>query len=245
MKIGQPRRPGPVSPARGTSAPAAAPPTAAGSARQIADTTSIMGISEAELTPKVREALMALMAEVDALRRELASMKGRLADIQQEADTDTLVPVLNRRAFVRELSRMISFSQRYQAPASLVFLDLNNFKDINDAHGHAAGDAVLEFVATTLVANVRDSDTVGRIGGDEFAVILAQATERDAADKAARLKRIIEDTPLDIKGHRIPVSVSPGAVAFQPGDDAAAALARADEAMYAVKRRQHADKPTG
>jgi len=204
-----------------------------------------MGIPEAEITPKVRDALMTLMSEVDALRRELTTMKGRLAAVQQEADTDSLVPVLNRRAFVRELSRMISYSERYGTPASLVFIDLNNFKTVNDSYGHAAGDAVLEYVAGALVEHVRESDIVGRIGGDEFAVILAQANEDDAMDKAERLMHLIADKPLEIMGHKIPVSVSPGAVAFKPGEDAAAALARADEAMYAAKRRRKDGEPKG
>jgi diguanylate cyclase (GGDEF)-like protein len=206
--------------------------------RQIADTASIMGVPEAELTPKVRDALMTLMSEVDALRRELTTMKGRLEAVQQEADTDSLVPVLNRRAFVREMSRMISFSERYKTPASVVFIDLNNFKQVNDTYGHAAGDAVLEYVASTLVEHVRESDIVGRIGGDEFAVILAQANEEDAREKAERLMHLIADTPLEIMDKKIPVSVSPGAVAFEPGEDAATALARADEAMYQAKRRR-------
>lgn len=246
MKVGGPRRPGAVSSVRGAAAPArAASASAVGASRQIADTASIMGVPEAELTPKVRDALMTLMSEVDALRRELTTMRGRLDAVQQEADTDSLVPVLNRRAFVRELSRMISFSERYGAPASLVFIDLNNFKTVNDTYGHAAGDAVLEYVASALIEHVRESDIVGRIGGDEFAVILAQANEADAMDKAESLMHLIADKPLEIMGHKIGVSVSPGAVAFRPGEDAAAALARADEAMYAAKRRRQNDETKG
>lgn len=245
MKVGGTRRPGSVSSVRSAGAvskPAAATSVGgAGATRHISDTASIMGIPEAEITPKVRDALMMLMSEVDALRRELGSVKGRLEAVQQEADTDSLVPVLNRRAFVRELSRMISFSERYGAPASLVFIDLNNFKAVNDTYGHAAGDAVLEYVAAALVEHVRESDIVGRLGGDEFAVILAQADEADAMVKAESLMHLIADKPLEIMGHRIGVSVSPGAVAFRPGEDAAGALARADEAMYAAKRQRSKD----
>jgi len=239
MKIGETRRPGAASGVRptGSSAPGT-PATSTAGPRQIADSASIMGIPEAELTPKVRDALMMLMSEVDQLRRELQSMKGQLARAREEADTDTLVPVLNRRAFVRELSRMISYSERYGAPASLVFIDLNNFKAVNDTYGHAAGDAVLEYVAAELVAHVRESDVVGRIGGDEFAVILAQASEQDALNKAESLMHLIADRPLKFGTAEISISVSPGAVAFRPGDDAAAALARADEAMYTAKRRR-------
>lgn len=242
MKVGGTRRPGTVSSVRGatpaTRASAAGSATAASAPRQISDTASIMGIPAAEVTPKVRDALMTLMSEVDALRRELTTMRGRLDAVQQEADTDSLVPVLNRRAFVRELSRMISYSERYGTPASLVFIDLNNFKAVNDTFGHAAGDAVLEYVASSLIEHVRESDIVGRIGGDEFAVILAQANEADAMEKAESLMHLIADKPLEIMGKKIAVSVSPGAVAFKPGEDAAAALARADEAMYVAKRRR-------
>ncbi|MDP6344948.1 MAG: GGDEF domain-containing protein, partial [Alphaproteobacteria bacterium] len=129
------------------------------------DSASVMGIPEPELTPKVRQAIMTLMQEVDNLRNDLERANSRLVHLERLADQDTLVPIPNRRAFVRELSRVISYSQRYDTPASLIYFDLNNFKQINDDHGHAAGDAALLHVADTLLENLRESDAVGRLGG--------------------------------------------------------------------------------
>ena len=91
-----------------------------------------MGIPEAEFTPKVRAAIMALMEEVDRLRRELQQTPARIAYLEQLADEDSLPPIANRRAFVRELSRMMSFAERYDTPASVIYFDVNDLKVIND-----------------------------------------------------------------------------------------------------------------
>ena len=200
------------------------------------DLAVILGIPEAELTPKVREAIGQLMAEVDALRRELSDTKTRLEQAEAHADQDDLLPVLNRRAFVRELSRAIAGAARYGTDASLIYFDLNGFKQVNDAHGHAAGDAVLAHFSRTICEQVRDSDVVGRIGGDEFAVILNHAGEIAAHRKAEVLANTLSVTPAQWQDMRIPIGFSYGAIALKPGSDATQAIAQADAAMYAHKR---------
>jgi diguanylate cyclase (GGDEF)-like protein len=177
-------------------------------------------------------------AEVAALRAELARVNQRLAEVELLADRDALTPVLNRRAFVRELSRTLAFCQRYDAPASLVFFDMDAFKAVNDTWGHAAGDAALQVVAASLAEHVRESDVVGRLGGDEFAVILAQADREAAAAKAADLKRRIEAEPLVFEGRSIPLRLTYGVRAFEPGMEAAQMLAEADAAMFLSKSRR-------
>jgi diguanylate cyclase (GGDEF)-like protein len=219
-------------------APARSSDTAA--VRAVPDTTEVMGIPESEFTPKVREAIMKLMAEVDTLRRELQVSHKRIENLEKLADTDALTPVPNRRAFVRELTRMMSFSERYSTPASVVFFDVDGLKQINDTHGHAAGDAAIVHVATTLSANIRDSDFVGRLGGDEFGVILPYTDEPTAAAKGATLAQAVAAKTLDWKGVQIKVTVSFGAQAVVPGMDAAGALDAADRAMYVQKRRAQA-----
>ena len=205
--------------------------------RAIEDSASIMGIPETDLTPKVREAIMTLMQEVDKLRTALDQTQRRLSDVEQLADQDALLFVFNRRTFVRELSRMISFAERYQAPASLLYFDVDGFKAVNDSFGHAAGDVVLKRIADTLVENVRESDIVGRIGGDEFGVILAQAGEEAAVGKATRLADMIAALPLEWEGAPIDIGISFGVYSFKPGEDAGQALAAADKAMYAHKNK--------
>ena len=142
-----------------------------------ADSAEPEGLAEEELSPAVRAVLDGYRAEIERLNR-------RVAEIELLADRDALTPVLNRRAFMRELQRTIAFCERYEATASLVFFDLDGFKAVNDQYGHAAGDAALLWVAATLADHVRESDVVGRLGGDEFAVILAQAP-REAASASA------------------------------------------------------------
>jgi diguanylate cyclase (GGDEF)-like protein len=226
--------------ARGIAASAYArrrdPAAAAALGEPASATTSILGIPEAEFTPSVRDAIMGLMQEVDALRRELEHTRARLDTAERNADQDHLLPLLNRRAFVREVTRAIGMASRYGTPASLVYFDLDGFKQINDAHGHAAGDAVLLHFAETLMAQVRDSDVVGRIGGDEFGVILSHASQVLAHKKAASLAETLTNTPAQWQSRAIPVSFSYGTFELKPGESADHAIARADEAMYAHKK---------
>ena len=141
--------------------------------RSISDVSTVMGIPEAELTPKVRTAIMTLLEEVKTLRAELEGGKKRIDHLERLTDQDTLVPVANRRAFVREMSRIMAYSQRYDVPSGVLYFDLNGMKQINDTFGHAAGDAALRGLANIFIENVRQSDVVGCLGGDEFGVILA------------------------------------------------------------------------
>jgi diguanylate cyclase (GGDEF)-like protein len=194
------------------------------------------GVSEAELTPKVRQALFALMGEVDQLRRELEGARARIGYLEKIVDEDPLMPVANRRAFVRELTRMMAFTQRYGTHASVVYFDINDMKQINDAHGHAAGDAALLQVARLLVENVRNTDVVGRLGGDEMGVLLVQADQPIAERKAAELAAIIAREPLLWQGHTIPLSVAYGVCSFAGDENASDVLDTADRAMYERKR---------
>jgi diguanylate cyclase (GGDEF)-like protein len=197
---------------------------------------NVMGIPENEFTPRVRDAIMALMSEVEALQRELQQTRARLDEAEKAADQDHLLPVFNRRAFVRELTRHSGFAQRYGMPASLIYFDLDGFKQVNDTYGHAGGDAVLAHFAQVMLSNVRSGDVVGRLGGDEFGIILSHADQNQAHRKADLLATKLNDRPTVWEGHMIPVSFSYGAFQLQPGEDAAVAMTRADEAMYAQKR---------
>jgi diguanylate cyclase (GGDEF)-like protein len=198
--------------------------------------TSVLGIPEAEFTPRVRDAIMGLMSEVDNLRQELSQTRSRLDEAEKTADRDHMLPLLNRRAFVRELARYIAFTGRYNTPASLIYFDLNRLKSTNDTLGHAAGDAVLTQFSSVLLAHVRESDCVGRLGGDEFGILLSHATHEHALKKADVLAQAVQTAPVQWNGHSIPVSFSYGAFELKSGDNADMALARADEAMYAQKR---------
>lgn len=212
--------------------------SAVSAAHEVSDSVTILGIPEAEMTPKVRDAIMTLMKEVESLRQEIEDTRTRLNDLDRLAHEDTLVPAANRRAFVRELSRMISFADRYGTNSSLMFLDLNDFKELNDTHGHAAGDAALIHVTNLLIENLRESDIVGRLGGDEFGAILVGTEEDVVRSKADLLASLIQDTPFTWEGAEIHLSVAYGVYTFKRGVDALEALAQADKAMYEQKKGQ-------
>jgi diguanylate cyclase (GGDEF)-like protein len=201
-----------------------------------ASALGLPGISADALTPELREAVARLAAERDRLRDELGKARGRIASLERLADEDSLTPVANRRAFVRQLTRMIAFTHRYGVPASVVYFDVNNMKQINDAYGHPAGDAALRHLATVLRENIRSSDIVGRLGGDEFGVILAQTDEEQAHGKAAVLAKAIAETPLRWGEITLPVSAAYGVYAFSGTEEPQHAIEAADRAMYQQKR---------
>jgi diguanylate cyclase (GGDEF)-like protein len=203
--------------------------------RDAADVASVMGIPEAELTPHVRTAIMMLMDEVARLRDELRQAKVRVDHLEELADLDTLVPLINRRAFVREISRMISYAERYGTAHSLLYFDLNGMKQINDRYGHAAGDAALNQVAQILRERTRESDIVGRIGGDEFGVLLAQSDMTQAEVKAKDLAEAIAAHGVEWEGKRLPLSVAYGVHSITSGQSVDDALRAADRAMYVHK----------
>jgi len=209
----------------------AAAPRAGKSALKLA------GIEASELSPEVRAALARMQRAGEAMRRELREARARIVQLERLADEDSLAPIANRRAFVRELSRMIAFTKRYGSPSSVIYFDVNGMKQINDTHGHPAGDAALRHVADILCNNVRSSDIVGRLGGDEFGVILAQTNQEQAAGKAVVLADAVGATPLRWGKFEIAVSAAYGVYSFTGSDDAQVAIEAADKAMYSQKKR--------
>lgn len=201
-----------------------------------AEDADLLGLPEQDRTPCVRAALRQLIEEVAVLRQELGLTRGRLAEAERLANEDSLAPISNRRAFLCDLARTIGYVERYGVACSLLYFDLNGLKAINDAFGHAAGDAALIHVAEVLLAHTRSSDVVGRLGGDEFGVLLARAEEIPALNKAERLAEAVAGTPLTWQGRVIPMSVAYGTHRLGAGEDPQVALAAADRAMYRHKR---------
>ncbi|MGI9387326.1 MAG: GGDEF domain-containing protein [Methyloligellaceae bacterium] len=181
------------------------------------------------------------MAELDRLKMELSNARHRVSELEDLADEDPLVPTLNRRGFVRELERVIAYVNRYKARACIVYIDLDGFKQINDQHGHAAGDEALKFIAEFLLANVRGSDIVGRLGGDEFAVVLQQTKLAVAGAKAAQLENSLAEKVFLYQGRNVGLSFSAGAAEITGGSSVAEIFERADKAMFARKKVKHSD----
>jgi diguanylate cyclase (GGDEF)-like protein len=171
--------------------------------------------------------------EIKRLRAELSFAQRRIAELETQVDEDPLLPLLNRRGFMRELERALAFARRYGAQASLVYLDLDHFKEVNDRHGHDMGDRVLGAVAEILLANVRQSDVVGRLGGDEFALLLWSAEPDVAEAKARGLCEAIAVSAPALTGMDMPLGASYGVAAIDGELNAREAVSRADKAMYA------------
>jgi diguanylate cyclase (GGDEF)-like protein len=151
--------------------------------------------------------------------------------------TDPLTGVFNRREYVRRLEDHLLRAKRYGESLAVVFLDLDHFKSVNDRYGHDAGDLALQRVADALRGAMRESDTVGRIGGEEFAVLLDRADVSVATTAAERLRVGIEATNLHLDGQSFEHVTVSGGIAVYPDDglDAKTLLRRADAALYAAK----------
>jgi diguanylate cyclase (GGDEF)-like protein len=190
--------------------------------------------------PSSRSAVMRLAAEVDALAAQLQASRARITELEMRVDIDPLTDVLNRRGFERELTRSLAYVKRYGTSAALLYVDLDDFKPVNDRHGHAAGDAVLKAVAGALLTSVRASDVVARIGGDEFAVLLWNVSSPAAAAKAASIETAVYSTPVRWNSSTLVVGASTGVALLGALDTPAEVLARADAAMYARKAERNA-----
>ena len=196
---------------------------------------NITEISAEALTPQVRGVLGQLADENALLRASLAEMRGRLEELEQLADTDTLTPLPNRRRFVRELERVVAQANRHQTPAAVLYIDLDSLKTINDSHGHFAGDAALIHVARLLASLIRSTDIAARIGGDEFALILDHLDHNSAIETAERIEQYIASNPLDLGSATVALEVSIGTATILPGDTLDDVMKRADRNMYIAK----------
>lgn len=200
------------------------------------DETVLAGIPEADLNPHVREVLFSLLGEVQQLRAELAAAKERVVELEHLADRDPMLETLNRRAFVRELERTLSMVDRYGIVSCLVFCDVNILKTINDQHGHEAGDAVLQKIAATITEHTRQTDMFGRLGGDEFGLLLTHTKKAEAEEKMKSLSELLEAEKVIVNGAALTASISYGIVELGAKSSAQDVLREADTAMYQAKK---------
>ncbi|MFC5571335.1 diguanylate cyclase domain-containing protein [Lysobacter yangpyeongensis] len=154
---------------------------------------------------------------------------------QQDAEHDALTRVLNRAGMMRRLDRAIVESRHRRLPLSVLFLDLDHFKRINDTHGHAIGDACLCAVTEAIRAQMQPEQKLGRIGGEEFLLLLPDAARRHARDLAERIRQQVEARCAVVQGAPVALTLSIGVVECQTMDGTSSLLQRADEAMYRAK----------
>jgi len=152
-----------------------------------------------------------------------------------ESARDPLTGVNNRSSFRKVLDREVEMSRRHGVPLSLIMLDVDRFKSINDQHGHLAGDMALKSIANCMLACVRDSDILFRYGGEEFCIALANTDLEGARKLAERVRRALEILVVRTSGARLHVTASFGVATLGDGDDAANLVEKADHSLYRAK----------
>jgi diguanylate cyclase (GGDEF)-like protein len=165
------------------------------------------------------------------LHEELAEAR---RELEIQARTDRLTGVINRGAIISHLEQEIERAQREGGLLGLGMLDIDHFKKVNDVHGHAAGDEVLREVVRRSVSVLRRYDVFGRVGGEEFLVVVPGADARELEEVLQRIRQAIAKTPIAVAGREIAVTVGLGG-ATRAGDSADELIARADDALYAAK----------
>ena len=189
------------------------------------------------------------LCEIDTLRsinghlvRQLAELREREAQAQQQADRDGLTGLYNRRKMEELLESAMAEASEHRHRVGVLFIDLDGFKGVNDAYGHAVGDKLLTTVASRIAARARTGDLVCRYGGDEFVVILPRAADMAAALQVADSIRDRVALPYRIDGTELQVTAAIGAAIYpDQASSSAELLAIADESMYRVK--MHAEHP--
>jgi diguanylate cyclase (GGDEF)-like protein len=198
------------------------------------------------LTNSTNDEIQRLNAELQKTRRELEEakrtikvkeieLKAVLAQADEVSHTDALTYLPNRRQVINNLQKEVHRAERYKTPLSISMMDIDHFKNINDTFGHTVGDQVLLQLANLLREGVRESDMVGRYGGEEFLIVLPNTELRMAAELAARLCKSIREKDIEVVG-KANITVSIGVAEYRHGEETwQKFLSRADMALYAAK----------
>ncbi|MEA3442929.1 MAG: diguanylate cyclase [Chloroflexota bacterium] len=189
--------------------------------------------------PKASLSKEKLIKTIDSALEKWRQIQQSRADqekLERLANFDALTGIYNRRAILRRLDEQISYAKRYGEDFSLLMLDIDYFKKVNDQYGHLTGDNVLEKFATLVQQNIRDTDTIGRYGGEEFIITLPHTSLSSALDIAERIRRTIEAAKMkDFEGKVFSITVSQGLSSYKAGEGKLSLIARADDALYRAK----------
>lgn len=167
---------------------------------------------------------------------DITGAKARESELEHLATTDALTGIPNRRRFLEALEAEMSRRNRYAHPFALVMIDLDHFKAVNDTYGHAAGDCVLRDLVQLLSESLRTNDLLGRLGGEEFAILLPETGPDDALALARRLRQRVAHASMSVESTPLGLTISLGVVSCGEQDSVASLLRRADLALYEAKR---------
>ncbi|MEF3191258.1 MAG: diguanylate cyclase [Campylobacterales bacterium] len=173
--------------------------------------------------------------ETRELQKRIKELESELEEVRREAEIDFMTKLYNRRGIERHFERMVAQSERDGSDFSIVLLDLDRFKQINDTYGHEAGDVVIKSFAQIIQRTLRAGDFAGRWGGEEFVVILPSTREKEAMEVAERLREAVEHTRFIYKDTRIPVTASGGVSSYGRYKNIELALAATDRLLYQAK----------
>jgi diguanylate cyclase (GGDEF)-like protein len=176
-----------------------------------------------------------LVAYITTMLR--ADIRYAVARIKRISDTDELTGVYNMRAFSAILRRVFQQSVRHNHPLSIVMLDLDNLKAVNDTHGHEAGNRLLQHLIRKVGEELRRSDVLARYGGDEFTILLPETNRGGALETAERIRKSIETSQFDVRGTHLSATVSLGLASYpEDGGNIDVIVDKADRALYRAKR---------
>jgi diguanylate cyclase (GGDEF)-like protein len=184
-----------------------------------------------------RHLLERALAVATEAEQRLAEQSRRIALLEMLTLTDEVTGLMNRRGFDRELRRALANARRYEETGVLALIDLDDFKTINDIYGHLAGDRVLRTIGQLLQLQIRENDSVARIGGDEFAILLTKCDGMRGIDRAKEIEAVLNEHFVNFGGAAIPVRGSVGISTFDAKDDSESLFSRADQEMYKKKHQ--------
>ncbi len=189
-----------------------------------------------EQLEEIREQNDSLKAKLEESKKQIEGLRKELKEAEERASIDFLTKLANRASFDRALSDMVRDFRERNYPFSLLMIDIDDFKKVNDTYGHQAGDKVLKEIAREIRSTLRARDVVARYGGEEFAVLLPGTTFGQAIRIAERLRKNIEKMSVIHNDEAIPVTVSIGVATARKGIDETSIVEIADKALYLAKR---------
>lgn len=170
-----------------------------------------------------------------AVIREITQRKKLEAQLRRLATTDALTGVDNRRSFMEKANQELKRARRYGSPFSLIMIDIDYFKSVNDHYGHQTGDLVLQIMTRAIRSVLRESDIFGRVGGEEFSIVLIETGQKEAMAIGERIRSQIESLRIDTGKEKISITISMGLTSFRETDDFEAIARRSDKALYKAK----------
>ena len=189
-------------------------------------------------TNEIRASITTLGDELQDNKSEVGRLTEELKKLREDVLTDPLTGLVNRRGFDQAIAALKTAAEADGEPFSIVMIDIDHFKRVNDTHGHLVGDRVIQQVATTMRSCVRGGDTAARYGGEEFALLLPSTATRGAQTVAEYIGNALQKERIGASRHNTglgPVTVSSGVTTFKLGESVEACIERADRALYAAK----------